>query len=95
MNYLSNKLTYVKRSLVSAMTSIKTEAINELFINQVNISNSIQIVFTEFSYLPTYFIFKQFNTQRVFNFYEVSCFKLSIQNMLMILNQIMWYRPYF
>ena len=48
------------------MTSIKTEATNGLVINQVNISNAIQIILTKFTVtvfrLPlTYFIFKHFN----------------------------------
>ena len=45
------------------MITIKTEATNGLVINQVNISNSVQIILTQFAFtvvrLPlTYFIFK-------------------------------------
>ena len=58
------------------MTSIKTEATNGLLINEVNISNTIQINLTKFAVtvvgLPlTYFIFKHFNSRRVFNFYSI------------------------
>ena len=57
------------------MTSIKTEATNGLVINQVNISNSIQIILTKFAFTvvrlpPTDFIFKHFNSRGVFNFYK-------------------------
>ena len=64
---------YMKAFLGSEMTSIKTEATNGLVINQVNVSNSIQIILTKFAvtvirFQFTYFIFKHFNTRRVFNF---------------------------
>ena len=48
---LTTSLQFVllKGSLGPAMTSIKTEATNGLVINQVNISNSIQITLTKFA----------------------------------------------
>ena len=48
---LTTSLQFVllKGSLGSTMTSIKTEATNGLVINQVNISNSIQITLTKFA----------------------------------------------
>ena len=57
------------------MTTIKTEATNELVINQVNISNSMQIILTKVTVtvvrlLLTYLTFKHFNTRRVLNFYR-------------------------
>ena len=68
--HITSSSFYVKISLESAVISIKT--VSALIINQVNISNVIQIILTEFAAkvtrLPlTYFIFKYFNTGTVFS----------------------------
>ena len=59
---------YVKGSLRSAMTSVKTEATNGLVINQINTSNVIQIILIKFSViiisLPLTFIFLTFQNMQ-------------------------------
>ena len=76
---------------------LSRQATNGIVINQVKISNSMQIILTKFAVtvvrLPlTYFTFKHFN--KVFNFY-VSYPKLSIQNSLRSLKQILLCWRYF
>ena len=72
------------------MTSIKIHATNGLVIYQINISNTIQIILTKFGvtvvrFPITYFVFKDFNTRRVFISIGIML-QSSMQNILMSLN---------